>query len=1067
MRHRAIMVVSRSLFVLLLGLLVGVVPVQSAKKCSDCHKADVEAFMARRIKHEPMTNDNCESCHKRHGFSQRLSLVATDNSLCLGCHADLQASVTTGNVHAPVAKGVCWDCHDPHSSDKKNLLRPVPQGNDDPASCLLCHQDVMQQTDQAAHRHRPVTERNCLACHQPHASPHNALLVSEGEKLCMTCHTSDAVAMQKAHVGRHTEALACLDCHSGHHSATKGLLSETAHPPFAEGDCESCHSLPDSAGSITFAGGTDKNTLCGVCHDEQAAAPAKAVVHPAVSADNCSDCHQPHNSRNGSLLRDTEGAVCAACHTDIAVDTQLTTHTPVLQGQCSGCHEVHGSDSTGLLKMSGADLCLGCHTSFAAARDSAGVHHAAADNNCLSCHSPHQGIGPGLLKKQPDQLCAECHAPDQRALTARSGHLPYLASNCSACHDPHFSRAEHLVRSDKPDLCLSCHGDIGSQLKLAHAHDPATDDCLGCHSPHYASAENLLSEPPELLCLTCHDAEALGLRSTHVHSAARAADCNGCHNPHGSEHGALLAIRTVSTLADGRTPVKPKPLTSRRASLCYACHDEFGDRIEKSAAHKPVKDGQCEVCHAAHGSAHPGVVSAPAPQLCLQCHTVDSSLASSHGGYAVAGSDCLDCHNPHLSSKANLVRELAHPPFAEGSCSDCHSQKSDGSIELAENMTDLCATCHDQVDTEMGLPSQHAPFASGECTSCHRVHTADQPKMLIDTSGALCLTCHETMHRPKAAPSTHPPFAQRNCLACHAPHASGHTGLLVSAPDSLCFGCHTELLRDLKGGPVHEPVRSGSCNSCHLPHDGQIPALLVSDKQQLCGSCHDPTTAAMATAHRQFDLSAANCQNCHAPHVGAKGKSGLLLPRTHEPFASGTCAECHTSKNPKDLVRSNRELCLTCHADFAARLAKPVVHPALEDSSGCAACHGPHVGFGSGLLRKEGARQCLTCHQSSEFTGKHRHAPAFDDCGTCHDPHASDSRMLLASSDITGLCENCHADARKTHFHPMGSGVIDPRTKADLTCTGCHSAHSSNEPGLLIAERTRKLCNNCHNTARH
>ena len=60
------------------------------------------------------------------------------------------------------------------------------------------------------------------------------------------------------------------------------------------------------------------------------------------------------------------------------------------------------------------------------------------------------------------------------------------------------------------------------------------------------------------------------------------------------------------------------------------------------------------------------------------------------------------------------------------------------------------------------------------------------------------------------------------------------------------------------------------------------------------------------------------------------------------------------------------------------------------------------------------------------------------------------------------LCMNCHPKARETHYHPMGDGTTDPRTRENLNCVGCHSPHSSQFESILIADRDRKLCIQCH-----
>ncbi len=1034
------------------------------KTCYDCHKASKQEFSSQKSIHQPVKEEKCETCHKRHGFSQSLILVSNDDQLCFSCHADLKDKYTKGTVHTGLMAGNCWSCHDPHASNKPSLLRTVVNGTDDPASCLLCHGDETATQKKSAHAHKPFADLKCLSCHNAHNSDYPALLSQPDSLLCNSCHAKDKQKMAAAHDGKHTTSLACIDCHSGHASTKTGLLSATAHQPFAEGNCTKCHALPDATGAISFAEGSNKETVCASCHADQAKGDSWSVPHPAVSSDNCSECHAPHNSRFGNLLVKDEGTLCLDCHGDVLTESDLGKHEPVILGQCSACHDVHGSDKGKLLKVEGPDLCLQCHADYATAQDSARSVHAEAESDCLSCHNAHEGIGKHLLKKTAEQLCVDCHEPDPKAISASSSHQPYVTSNCAACHSPHFSKSPSLLRSSSASLCLTCHQDVSIKVGLAHPHSPAEDDCLSCHNPHYANEKHLQNAPTKEMCLTCHDGADLGLESPVVHSSAKDGDCTGCHNPHGSERPALLSARVTSTLVQGKIVSRAKPLSKTQASLCYTCHETFGDLIEKSAAHAPVKQGNCDACHAAHGSDHGGFVKSSAPELCAQCHTADTTLRASHSGYDVAKTDCLDCHNPHVSTSPKLVRASAHPPFVDQSCDLCHEQAPTGEIVLADSMTALCAGCHDGVNDELTLTSQHAPFAKNECTSCHRVHAADEAKLLKGKTASLCIQCHTDLRKADTLPSVHAPFAEEKCLDCHTPHASKHRGLLIESKEKFCFSCHGDLKDRIAKGTVHEPVESGDCNSCHQPHAGPVQALLINEKKELCSDCHDLGDAALVTSHRGFEIASSNCQDCHDPHVGQAGRPGLLYPKSHVPFTKGECQSCHTGTSATSFVAEGKELCKSCHNKTDALIAKAVKHPGIETSDGCTNCHASHVGFGKELMKKDGVQQCLSCHNGKEFTGTEKHAPAFEDCSTCHDPHSSDNKKLLSDADIMGTCLTCHDDATKTHFHPMGKGVIDPRTKSDLTCIGCHSPHSSNEKVLLLADRTRKLCNNCHET---
>ena len=82
--------------------------------CAGCHQAQSRPFV---YEHEAM-RDGCASCHQPHGSVNRKMLVASDNNLCLKCHAQVQTTagqLMVGKMdHSQFARrGTCWSsgCH--------------------------------------------------------------------------------------------------------------------------------------------------------------------------------------------------------------------------------------------------------------------------------------------------------------------------------------------------------------------------------------------------------------------------------------------------------------------------------------------------------------------------------------------------------------------------------------------------------------------------------------------------------------------------------------------------------------------------------------------------------------------------------------------------------------------------------------------------------------------------------------------------------------------------------------------------------------------------------------------
>ena len=150
--------------------------------------------------------------------------------------------------------------------------------------------------------------------------------------------------------------------------------------------------------------------------------------------------------------------------------------------------------------------------------------------------------------------------------------------------------------------------------------------------------------------------------------------------------------------------------------------------------------------------------------------------------------------------------------------------------------------------------------------------------------------------------------------------------------------------------------------------------------------------------------------------------------------------------------------CVTCHAD----LKKPAksVHAAI--ALGCSSCHKTVEGKShpaqknSIILTQNMPGLCYSCHDESKFKGKSVHQPVSGGmCTGCHDAHQSNFPKLLMKK-APDLCYNCHKEAnfKGTSGHT-----------AIGMCTGCHNPHSSNSDKILNGDQPG-LCYNCHDKAK-
>ncbi len=126
---------------------------------------------------------------------------------CLSCHQELRAQLSMPSHH-PIKEGIvsCASCHDPHA----------PMGDKiKSATCVRCH---AKQRGMHIYEHAKAggLTDGCLDCHRPHASPNRSLLKMTGRGLCLQCHGDRAT---------HFATRNCQSCHQAvHGSNTNPLL---------------------------------------------------------------------------------------------------------------------------------------------------------------------------------------------------------------------------------------------------------------------------------------------------------------------------------------------------------------------------------------------------------------------------------------------------------------------------------------------------------------------------------------------------------------------------------------------------------------------------------------------------------------------------------------------------------------------------------------------------------------------------------------------------------------------------------------------------------------------------
>ncbi|MFQ5717970.1 MAG: cytochrome c3 family protein [Acidobacteriota bacterium] len=246
--------------------------------------------------------------------------------------------------------------------------------------------------------------------------------------------------------------------------------------------------------------------------------------------------------------------------------------------------------------------------------------------------------------------------------------------------------------------------------------------------------------------------------------------------------------------------------------------------------------------------------------------------------------------------------------------------------------------------------------------------------------------------------------------------------------DPACTDCHDDLL----GGKVVHAAAEAGCDTCHtLSGSGDETTVnLQAVPEELCVMCHDNPAEVEGATSRHDPVAEAMCTACHSPHSSQ---------RDHLLLGQGAVAN---------------DVCLECHVEVAEEIERPVVHGGVQ-SFGCIACHEPHASRFARLLRGEDNDLCLECH--ARAPGSRR----IDDEG----------RVLLFggrpvdAATFEALPKLALGGSRAGHpvaKHPVHAEHDPLRPERSFGCTSCHAPHASLRKGLLAGEAKGSFCVQCH-----
>ena len=330
------------------------------------------------------------------------------------------------------------------------------------------------------------------------------------------------------------------------------------------------------------------------------------------------------------------------------------------------------------------------------------------------------------------------------ALNAESGGQATTASESPGAMAVERAIAQYLSRhgaTDRLDVTNANFVADADQMPAAGSHGSAADD---------ASDRTYVGQKT---CVGCHQQEAANWAHT-IHAAVftlnprdatEAQGCEACHGP-GSAH--VKNPSDLSTIVSfSHKSVTP---AARQNAQCLSCH-QGGQRIFWHGSIHENNNIACSDCHnpMSNFSAHGLTARESINQTCFACHKVQRAEFNkrSHMPLLEGKLTCVDCHNPHGSTTAPLLK--------------------------ADSVNEVCYSCH--AEKRGPFLFEHAPVREN-CLNCHNPHGSNFEALLTAPRPMLCQQCHAQDGHPAIlmtrgnmalGPSPQPMLISTSCQTCH------------------------------------------------------------------------------------------------------------------------------------------------------------------------------------------------------------------------------------------------------------------------------------------------------------
>jgi DmsE family decaheme c-type cytochrome len=282
------------------------------------------------------------------------------------------------------------------------------------------------------------------------------------------------------------------------------------------------------------------------------------------------------------------------------------------------------------------------------------------------------------------------------------------------------------------------------------------------------------------------------------------------------------------------------------------------------------------------------------------------------------------------------------------------------------------------------------------------------------------------------------PAQGQKVSAAAAPASAQEAGGATYVGAETCKTCHADIYAGWeKSAHWKQTYREGGiakhgCEDCHGP-----------------GSAHvdgggDKTKIFIFKDHSTKEINA-RCLECHAG-----GTQHMNAINSEHSKSDVSCIACHSPHHGKEsdfmLVKSQPELCYSCHLAQKAQFDMPFHHRVNEGLIQCSDCHNVHGTVKPQQVRTSSTQDavCFTCHTDKQGPFVFEHQPVkIDGCQSCHLVHGGPNPHMLKLSNVNLLCLECHTQS--SFSGAPGAPSFHNQSTFFQSCVLCHSQiHGSN-----------------------